>query len=293
MLCCFGAEALIRPTRHLAARLFAVRLIAVRLMAVRLMAALLLALLLATAGRADAERRRDGEPHRTHGTTGAAAITKLAVPVDRSAFVAFGPKSSARAVVYLHGICGDPLAFSSWVSAATRHATVLSLVGELECDDKPGRTKWGYDFGRTNQRVTRALAAASAARRARGEAPLDDREVALIGYSQGARRAEWLAGAFPRRYRRVAIIGIAVEPSPARLGGAKAVLLMAGELDARKHILAGRDALQKAGKRVRYLELPNARHGEYGPKARSVMGEGLAWLFDAQDTGRATVRPAR
>ncbi|MSP24724.1 MAG: hypothetical protein EXR75_06075 [Myxococcales bacterium] len=208
-----------------------------------------------------------------------AAARSVTVAGDRSAEVRFGPKKSKLAILYLHGVCGDPLAFSSWVRAATRHGTLISLRGDTRCEDKPDRTKWGYDFAATDRRIRKAIAAVSKARRGRGEAELTDEDVALIGYSQGARRVEWLAGRFPKRYRRVALIGIAVEPSPERLGGTDGVLLMAGELDARHHIKLGRDALVTAKKRVHYLELPQARHGEYGPDALAVMGKGLDWLL--------------
>ena len=38
-------------------------------------------------------------------------------------------------------------------------------------------------------------------------------------------------------------------------------------------------AIRKTRRPVRYLELPKARHGEYGPEGPRVMAEGLAWLF--------------
>jgi predicted esterase len=200
------------------------------------------------------------------------------VPGDKPLSVVLGPPKSRLAVLYLHGVCGDPLAFTSWVRALASQATLISLRGDEKCDDRPGRTKWSWDLAGLDRRVTRALGAVNALH----DTPLDGTNVVVVGYSQGATRAQALAWRFPKRYRRVALVAIATEPSRDALAQTERVLLVAGERDARKHIREGRDALAKAGKLVRYLELPEARHGEYGPKALEVMGAGMRWLFDGR-----------
>ncbi len=190
-----------------------------------------------------------------------------------------GPTGSAQVILYMHGVCGDPLAFRSWISSAIKHATFISLRGDLKCDKRPGRSKWSYRHASRDRRISAAIRAVNAVRAARGAMLLDPANVVLVGYSQGARRAESLAYRYPKRYRRVALIGIATEPLVHKLRGSEAILLMAGERDARQHIRDGRDQLTRAGKRVQYLELPKARHGQYGPDAEAIMGQGLDWLF--------------
>ncbi len=206
-------------------------------------------------------------------------IATLHVHADRDIEVVDGPADSPRVLLYLHGVCGNPYAFRPWRAAAAKHGTLISLRGDEGCDDKPGRSKWSYDFDKNNRRVSEAIARADAWRQDHGEAHLDGEHVVVIGYSQGSRRAEWFASRFPERYRHVGLIAGAYAPAPEHLANAQGVLVMAGQLDAKKHLIEGEDALEKAGIRARYLELPNAGHGEYGPQALRVMGEGLDWLL--------------
>ncbi len=207
------------------------------------------------------------------------AVHTVKVAGDRPVEMVEGPARSPKVIIYMHGVCGDPVAFRSWVSSAVKHATLISLRGDLRCDKRPGRCKWSYRHASHNRRVTAAIKAVNAVRAAAGSTLLSLDEVVLVGYSQGARRAESMAFRFPKRYRRVALIGIATEPLVHKLRASEAVLLMAGERDARQHIRDGRDHLVRAGKRVHYLELPKARHGQYGPDAKATMGRGLDWLF--------------
>ncbi|MCC6521603.1 MAG: hypothetical protein IT373_02980, partial [Polyangiaceae bacterium] len=103
--------------------------------------------------------------------------------------------------------------------------------------------------------------------------------VGLIGYSQGARRAESLAALLPARYPRVALIAQMDEPGVEKLGHTRRLLLVAGELDRRDHIQSGARKLAQAGIDVRFELLPGAHHGEYGPEAQNVMARALDWLY--------------
>ena len=67
-------------------------------------------------------------------------------------------------------------------------------------------------------------------------------------------------------------------PRDESLHEAKSVLLMAGDLDARDHLREAAKKLTKRGKRAQFVELPGARHGEYGAQAEPTMESGLAWL---------------
>jgi len=208
-----------------------------------------------------------------------APIATLPVEGDRQVEVVNGPANSSRVMLYMHGVCGDPLGFRSWSAVAARFATLISLRGDSPCKDRPGRTGWSYNLALTDRRITAAIRVADALRRERGEAPLDGAQVTLFGYSLGARRAEWLAAQFPGRYGRVAMVGSPIKPEPGRLSRHARFLVMAGSLDARQHLIEGSQDLAKAGLTVRYAELPGARHGEYGPEATRVMTESLVWLF--------------
>jgi predicted esterase len=208
----------------------------------------------------------------------------LAVPGDNPIEVVLGAPDVGRAIVYLHGVCGDPFAFESWIEAASAHGTFISLRGDERCDDRPGRFKWSFDYARLDRRIRAALEAADVLRRDMVDSvavkPLDPDDVALVGYSQGAHRVQWMAARYPDRYRRVALIALSTEPSPARLARAEKILIVAGGWDARTHLWEGHNALKKAGKTVLYKELPKARHGEYGPAAQETMAAALDWLFE-------------
>lgn len=132
-------------------------------------------------------------------------------------------------------------------------------------------------MGRLDRRIQDAIATVSAYR----DGPaLDPTRVALVGYSQGAHRVEHLAFRYPERYPRVILIAPANEPSAARLSKTERVLLMAGGWDARSHIQESFHKLQRKRHPARYLELPRARHGQYGPDAAQVMNEAFSWLLE-------------
>jgi predicted esterase len=209
----------------------------------------------------------------------AATIEHLDVHGDRALEVVMGPAESDAVIVYLHGVCGDPLAFSSWAAAAARHGTLISLRGDQACKSRPGRTKWSYDPKLVDARIRRAVERVSQLRSDRGMKPLSEVQATLMGYSQGAKRVELLAYRYPERYRRVAVIAIAKEPLLLEHARTERVLLVAGGYDARQHIFEAQRKLAARGHTARYLELPKARHGEYGPRALEVMADGLEWLF--------------
>ncbi|MEM9695156.1 MAG: alpha/beta fold hydrolase [Myxococcota bacterium] len=186
-----------------------------------------------------------------------------------------GPAGSAVAMVYLHGLCGDPLAFRAWMEAAAVHGTLISMRGDEPCPGRGGRTKWSFDYRRLDARITRAITTVSARR----ETPLDLDEVVAIGYSQGAHRVHWLAARYPDRYRRVVVIAMTTPPLATHFARAERVLIMAGGRDARQHLYEGHLELRKAGVVSRYAEFPGARHGEYGEKAEATMTDALGWLF--------------
>jgi predicted esterase len=200
--------------------------------------------------------------------------TEVPVPGDLSALVAHGPTGNRRAIVYLHGVCGDIHKYRAWSDAGIRFGTVVALRGDDECDE-PGRFKWGASVQRTDRRIVAALQAVGAVR----QGGLDTEPVVLVGYSQGSARAEALVRTMPSRYRRAVLIAGPREHEPSSFRQALGIAIVAGAKDARTHLEGSAAKAAKAGVRARYFELPGARHGEYGPDAVRVMGEVFTWVL--------------
>jgi predicted esterase len=255
-------------------------------------------LLLGGVARADERRPTEPRPHgqSRHGQRADnAPHLRVPVPGDRPTEVLFGPEQNDTVLVYMHGVCGDPYAFKSWGAAAQRFGTFISLRGGLECKGRARRTKWSYRFRHIDQRIRAAIAAVSDARMRRNPyaEPLRHDRVVLVGYSQGAARAEALAATFPERYRRVALISGPREADPKRLERLERVLLMAGSHDAARPLVKrAAPKLEQAGITVELRLLPKARHGEYGPEALRVMGEALGWLLQSPAAPRRATPPA-
>lgn len=201
-----------------------------------------------------------------------ATATKVKVPFDKPVLVVAG--EGPTPIVYLHGRCGDPSAFLVWANAVRKHGTLISFLGDEKC--KGGtRFKWSADTVALDRRITKAVAAV----RAELGLPLDDKRRLVVGYSQGSLRAEALATRYPERYPRPMLIGGPRAPREESLTKSEAVLLLVGDHDQREHLREAEKKLKKRGNRVRYMELKDARHGEYGPEASAIMSGAFAWLI--------------
>lgn len=203
-------------------------------------------------------------------------FTSVDVAGDASVDVLHGSASSQRAIVYLHGACGDPRAPVAWSGVAVEVGTLIALRGDRACG-KNERYYWGPDAGQLEARVARAVAKVAEVRGAAFE-PAD---VVLMGYSQGATRAQALHALHPERYPRVILAGIPVPPSARHLAKAKAVAVLGGQLEHTRPMRAGVWALRAHGIPVRFDLFPNAGHGEFGPDSERVMRETFAWLLQA------------
>lgn len=195
----------------------------------------------------------------------------VAVAKDRGVLVVQG--ATPTPIIYLHGRCGDPKAFLTWAREARKLGTILSMVGDKKCKDG-SRTKWSDDTVGLDRRISAAIVAVE---KELGM-DLDDEHRVVIGYSQGSLKAEALTTRFPARYPRAALIGGPRAPRDQSLNKTEAILIMVGDHDAREHLQDATKSLKKRGKLVNYIELPNARHGEYGPLAEQTMGAALEWL---------------
>jgi pimeloyl-ACP methyl ester carboxylesterase len=193
---------------------------------------------------------------------------------DRDLRIAHAQADSLHAVVYLHGMCGDSRGADSWVDIATQKATVVTVRADVPCPDRPGY-KWPQEPSSIQQRIDRALEHVKQLRAGH----LETNVVTLIGYSQGAHRAERLAAAYPTRYRKLVLGG---PPTPAEvelLAHTEAVAILGGELEDTSHMELGFAQLKAAGKNARFFLLPKAHHGGYGPEGRQVMSTVLDWLW--------------
>jgi pimeloyl-ACP methyl ester carboxylesterase len=216
-------------------------------------------------------------------------VVEAPVPGDLSAFVIRGARRHALSAVFLAGICSHPggyLAAFPWT--AVEHGDVIALQGDVPCGDGTYR-RWGADLDRIDHRIEAAFRAAGL------EVP---EEIVLIGYSQGAERAERLAAHRPDRYKKLVLISSPVTSSPKRLAHASAVLLGIGEYEAQASTIAGVDALDRAGVTTGWFVLPKAPHGLMGPDAQTVLGDALTWLEDprappekAAPNGKNAIRP--
>ncbi len=215
------------------------------------------------------------DPRKPRGATPAiapGAVVALPVPDDAPVSFARARTRSRRIVVYLPPRCVDAEAsFRAWAFDVTEEWSVLGLTGDVPC---PGSRWMQYspDAARVAARVDAALTAASAV------STIDRATLVLVGYSQGAARAEDLVQLDPARFSRVMLIGAPEAPQVSHLGRARAVATAAGERDRRDLMLLGTQALTRAGTPVKFFMFPGAEHGEFGPEGGRVMTEALAWL---------------
>lgn len=184
---------------------------------------------------------------------------------------AFG--ETDQTVVYLHGMCGDPTHAADWAAIAAHHATLVALRGDLECVG--GGTYWRGDPTFLDYRIRKAVRSVS---RALGR-PLDDTSLVLVGYSQGAQRAEDLAWTFPKRYARVALMSGPSAPRFDRVRRLERLAIVRGAREYRKTYREAATNIDRGGVPAKFFELPQAAHGELGPDAPNVMSELFDFLF--------------
>lgn len=219
------------------------------------------------------------------------ARASLPVPGDRELLVYPAAAEQRLAFVYLHGVCGDVAAVESWAEVVIERGTLIVLRGDSACAARPGRYAWRAPIAQLARRIDLALARVKDWR----GGLLDVAEVVLIGYSQGAARAEALAAHRPGRFSRVILASGPTEPDAASLAGAAGVVLLGGTEEDTRHLSAGERALQLAGVRARLFALPGAHHGQYGPEGARVMDEALSWLLGspASEPGSAAAAMER
>jgi pimeloyl-ACP methyl ester carboxylesterase len=201
-------------------------------------------------------------------------IVEVEVPSDLRVRVLHAPAPVRRAIVYLHGMCSSSTPADRWAKLAAAYGTLVLLRAETPCGSRPGN-KWTKDTAILQARIDRALEAVKAARGGH----LDTETLGMIGYSQGAHRAEILAGAYPHRYPHLVLGGPPEAALPENFKNAQRVVILGGELENTAHMRLGADRLRESGVDVRFFTLPRAYHGDYGPEGVRVMKDVLAWVF--------------
>lgn len=206
---------------------------------------------------------------------GPVRMERLDMPDDLPAWALLGgrPAGARMRVVFVPGMCVHPLGYAqSFQHAAAARGELVTLQGDVSCGGDGTYRRWSNDLVAMSRRIDAVVRAADIDVEASG--------VTLVGYSQGAERAERLAARFPEKYARLVLIASPVVPSPERLGRAKAVVLMAGTRDPwnKQNMIEGEKRLARAGVPVRYLDLPGAAHGGMGEDPEKVMGEALDFI---------------
>jgi pimeloyl-ACP methyl ester carboxylesterase len=200
-------------------------------------------------------------------------VQTVEIPVagDLPAFLVRGASEHRRTMLFLPGMCAHPAGYvASFEHAAAERGDLIGVQGDSSCGGDGSLRRWSYDLDAMNRRIEAASEAAGL-----GE-PSD---VIVIGYSQGAQRAEQLVARFPDRYSRAILIASPVTPAVANLARAEAVVFMAGNYDmALDRMRTAARSLERASVPSTFILLPNARHGQMGDTPEETMRDALDFV---------------
>jgi predicted esterase len=196
-------------------------------------------------------------------------VEKVPIPEDLPALLVRGREHRLR-MLFLAGMCTHPGGYlQSFQRTAAARGDLIAVQADLACAGDGAMRAWSRDLDLLDRRVDAAFHAAD----------LEPREIVVIGYSQGAERAEELAKRWPDKYVAAILLGSPGVPSTQRLRQMRAVVLMAGTLDAaHRKMHAAVAPLTRAGVPARFISLPGARHGEMGPTPERSMSEALDFV---------------
>ncbi len=204
---------------------------------------------------------------------GPVRIEALDPAQDPPLFVMRGGPRGTAPIVFLHGMCGHGLGYAqSFQFSAAKKGLLMAPQGDVKCGRGPW-AKWSGDVNALHARIESGF-------RALGLEPLED--VLVIGYSQGATRAEQLARKWPERYTRLILMGAPQATRARGLERLRGAVMMAGERDRKDLMKAGARALTAAGIPAVFQIIPEATHGAMGPVPEKTMGEALDWLWSNQ-----------
>ncbi|MDB4937797.1 MAG: uncharacterized protein JWP87_4769 [Labilithrix sp.] len=195
----------------------------------------------------------------------------VAVADDLPAVLVRGASERRLQMIFLPGMCVHPGGYvQAFQHTAASRGDLVGLQGDVSCGGDGSARRWSSDLEALDRRI-------GAAFRATGLG--EPRNVVVIGYSQGAERAERLVARWPDKYDRAILIGSPVVPSPRTLRRAKAVVLMAGTYDvAVAPMRSAVGPLQSASIPATFLEITGARHGQMGVEPERTMEAALDFV---------------
>jgi predicted esterase len=180
-----------------------------------------------------------------------------------------GPVGPAR-LVFLHGMCGHGLGYAqSFQFTAARRGKLVAPQGDKPCQGP--WSSWSNDLEALDARIVDTF------HRLGDTDPIDD--IVIMGYSQGAMRAEDLARLRPERYTRLVLMASPRIASARGLDRVRSSVMMAGERDRQDLMKQSAKVLARAGIPSTFIVIPQATHGAMGPTPEKTMEEALDWLF--------------
>lgn len=202
-------------------------------------------------------------------------FTRVSLPNYRAALVVHGAAHTRRALIYLHGMCGNVERIADWTAAAAHYVTTIALYGNKPCPTSATRFSWNQDIEFIHQLAQLALGKVAQAR----GGLLDVERVVVFGYSQGASRAERLVERHPERYRWLILGGPPAPPAFERVRNAARSVILVGSEEHQQQLEAVASNLSSLGATTRFDAFEGVGHGGFGPSAPAVMTNALRWLL--------------
>ena len=215
-------------------------------------------------------------------------IELLAIDGDVPAYVLRGVPGTPVRGVFLGGSCTHPRASLEVLRrVANEHGAIVGLQGDQPC---PGGDASLRRFSSDTQLLEKRIRAAVAVAGDPGPTP-----ITIIGYSQGAERAEWLANRAGESFNRFVLVAGPIVPQPSRFAHAHGVVTLAGPGDVRENMAIGARRLHARTIPAIYMEMPSRHHQELDPAAAETLAGAFEWLeanARPPHTGTTTQRKA-
>jgi predicted esterase len=204
-------------------------------------------------------------------------VEDVPVPDDLTAFVVRGTREHRLQMVFIPGMCVHPGGYiMSFQHTAAARGDLLAVQGDVSCGGDGSMRRWSSDLDAMDRRIDAAFRASGIG---------EPRNVVLIGYSQGAERAERLVARWPEKYASAVLLASPIAPSPRSLARANAVVLMAGTYDvSAARMRSAATSLRRASVPATFVEIPGARHGQMGTEPERTMEAALDFV-EAPDPG--------
>ncbi len=201
---------------------------------------------------------------------------RVTIPGYRAALVVHGKPGVTRAMIYLHGVCGNVQKIEDWTGMASNYVTTIALYGNKPCPTAPTRASWNQDIAFIHELIQTALGRVAEERAGQ----LDVHHAVLFGYSQGASRAERLVERYPEHYPWIILGGPPTPPRFERLRGARRSVILVGSEEHQEHLAGIAQELTTLGAPTEFKIFPGVGHGSFGRDAPRVMDETLSWLLE-------------